>query len=127
MKIFIGLFVFFSVLCLGVPAYSCVSGIVTTAEHVEINNGGKLGRVLHSDLRVGSNALKSEDMKARLQNFLDVRIPLADLPDDDPDKTTDPARPDLFWDKGDLVGRGCVITDVFWDGERFGVSIRRTN
>ncbi|KKK74697.1 hypothetical protein LCGC14_2881190, partial [marine sediment metagenome] len=35
-----------------------------------------------------------------------------DLPDDDPDKTTDPARPDLFWDAGDLVGRAVVVTDV---------------
>ncbi len=89
-----------------------------------------MGRVLYSDLRLGSNALKSDDMKVRLQNFLDVRQALSTLPDDDPDKTIDPERPDLFWDPpgdptGDLVGRGCVITDVFWDGTRFVLTISR--
>ena len=51
---------------------------------------------------------------ALLQAQFDVRIPLADLPLDDPDRTTDPARPDLFWDGTDLVGRGVRLT-VSWD------------
>lgn len=110
-----------------IPALSsaCISAIVSTKEYIEINQGGKLNRVLYSDLQLGDDNIRSDDMKIRLQNFLDVSIPLADLPNDDPDKTTDPARPDLFWDKGNLVGRGCVITNVVWDGQRYIVTISR--
>lgn len=58
----------------------------------------------------GSTAAKKVALETALQAFLDVRIPLADLPDDDPDKKTDPARPDLFWEGGYLVGRAIKVT-----------------
>ena len=48
----------------------------------------------------------------RAQDLIDFRQPLDTLPDDDPDKTIDPARPDLFHDGGDLVGRSVIISDV---------------
>ena len=47
--------------------------------------------------------------------------------DDDPDKTTNPKRLDLFWDGGNLVGRGVIVTNVVWDGETYAVSLRRAN
>ncbi len=125
MKKLFGLFVFVCVLCLGVPAYSCVSAISSTAQWIDLNPGGRVVRVLHADLRQGSDKLRADDMKERLQNIIDVRIPLADLPDDEPTKHEDPARPDFFWDKGDLVARPCIVTDVFWDGERFVATITR--
>ena len=110
-----------------IPAlsFACVSTIVSTKEYIEIGQGRKLSRVLYSDLQLGDDNIRSDDMKIRLQNSLDVRIPLTDLPNNDLDKTTDPARPDLFWDKGDLVGRGCVISAVTWDGQRHVVTIKR--
>jgi hypothetical protein len=30
----------------------------------------------------------------------------------DPDALVDPARPDFFWNKGDLVSRPVIISDV---------------
>ena len=120
-------FVYFLVLLAlaATPASACVSSISSTAQWIDLNPGGGVSRVNHSDLRVGSDALRSADMKERLQNIIDVRIPLADLPDDDEDKITDPGRPDFFHDQGDLVARPCIVTDVFWDGERFVASITR--
>ena len=102
-----------------------ISQIRSTALYVEINQGGRVDRVNHSDLRVGSDKLRADDLKERLQILVDFRQPLSELPDDDPDKTTDPALPFLFWDQGDLVGRSCLIKAVSWDGQRFTVSIER--
>ena len=53
-------------------------------------------------------------MQEMLQNDLDNVQLLTTLSEDDPDKTVDPARPDLFWrDLGGgimaLVGRGVVV------------------
>lgn len=58
----------------------------------------------------GNLAQKRVALETALQAFLDVRIPLSELPDDDPDKHTDPARPDLFWVGGYLVGRAVKVT-----------------
>jgi hypothetical protein len=60
----------------------------------------------------GNRAAKAAALKIALQDWLDVRQPISGLPSDDPDKTTDPARPDLFWDNGDLVGRSVLVTSV---------------
>lgn len=60
----------------------------------------------------GNREAKAAALKVALQDWFDFRQPVVDLPDDDPDKTADPARPDLFWDGGDLVGRGVVVMDV---------------
>ena len=64
----------------------------------------------------GNRAAKAAGLKLALQDWLDVRQPIADLSDDDPDKTIDPARPDLFWDAGDLVGRAVRVADVTLTG-----------
>lgn len=45
----------------------------------------------------GSSADKAEKARAAIQQVIDVRILLSSLPSDDPDKTTDPARLNLFW------------------------------
>lgn len=71
----------------------------------------------------GNRAAKEAALKVALQDWLDVRQPISDLPDDDPDKTTDPARPDLFWDGGDLVGRGVLVTDVTITGAGQNVEV----
>ena len=66
-----------------------------------------------------------------LQDQLDFRQKLNTLPNDDPDRSTDPGLPWLFWDgpgqpgNTDLVGRSDVIESVIWDGSQYVVSVRR--
>ncbi len=60
----------------------------------------------------GNRDAKAAALKQTLQDWLDVRQPISGLPVDDPDKTIDPARPDLFWDGSDLVGRGVLVASV---------------
>lgn len=72
--------------------------------------------------------MNGEKIAARLtrdlQNKLDTRQLISTLPDDDPDKTHDPARPDLFWDNNILVGREGVVT-VTWDGTQYHIEWSR--
>ena len=65
---------------------------------------------------------KADSMAVFIQEeFLDTRQKLNTIPNDDPDRTTDPARADLFWDgpgspgQTDLVGRSVEIT-ITWTG-----------
>ena len=66
------------------------------------------------------------------ENYLDVRQRLNTLPNDDPDRTTDPARVTLFWDgtgalgTTDLVGRSVEIT-IEWTGSEYITTLRRLN
>lgn len=65
----------------------------------------------------GAPAKKVATATLDFQDWLDNRQPLDELPDDDPDKYTDPARPDLFWEERDgityLVSRGVLATVVY--------------
>ena len=65
------------------------------------------------------------ELKIRGQALADVRIPLADLPEDDPEKTTDPATNVEFWDGTDLVTRHILVESVWWDGEKYCCSLRK--
>lgn len=62
--------------------------------------------------------------QAALQAQLDVRTPRSSLPDDEPTKTVDPARPSFFWDGLDLVGRS-VIVGLTWNGSGFVLELTR--
>ena len=69
-------------------------------------------------------------LKELLQEDLTTRQRVRDLPDDDSDKTTDPARGEkLFWGgKGvnrELVFRSTIVESCVWDGERFVFTMRR--
>lgn len=78
----------------------------------------------------------SPDAIAFLEALLDqhpsnmTRVAIKDLPNDDPDKDTDPARPSLFWTdprgrpNDELVGQASKYT-VTWDGEKYQYSCRR--
>lgn len=49
----------------------------------------------------------------RANELLTYRQPLSGLPDDDPDKTTDPDQfPWLYWDGGDLCSRTVEISNA---------------
>lgn len=80
----------------------------------------------------GSPAKKVAAGTKDFQDWLDNRQPLSELPDDDPDKYTDPGRPDLFWEKRDgvtyLVGRS-VLATVTYSGHganlEYSIELRR--
>jgi len=56
------------------------------------------------------NQNRLNKMAERANELLVYRQPLASLPDDDPDKTTDPNNyPWLYWDGGDLCSRTVEI------------------
>ena len=66
------------------------------------------------------------------EEYLDVRQRLNTIPNDDPDRTTDPARTTLFWDgpgapgQTDLVSRSVGIT-IEWTGSEYITRLRRLN
>ena len=90
---------------------------------------GEFGwRVLYADIPGNSwNANRLAKFVERAQQLIDFRQPLADLPADDPDKTTDPATPFLFWDGTDIVARSAVLENVSWDGESLQFTVRRAS
>lgn len=61
---------------------------------------------------------------SNLQAQVDVKQPRSGLPNDDPDKTTNPDRPDLFWDGPDLIGRS-IIVYVTWSGTQYDVGVSK--
>ena len=79
------------------------------------------------------NQAKADSVALFVQeNYMDVRQKLNTLPNDDPDKTTDPNTSTLFWDgpgapgQTDLVGRSVEIT-IEWTGREYITSLRRLN
>ncbi len=60
-----------------------------------------------------------------LQQQVDIKQQRSSLPNDDPDKTTNPDRADLFWDGPDLVGRAITVS-VTWTGSEYVVSVKTT-
>ena len=69
-------------------------------------------------------ALVAAAVQTALQNALDVRFARSSLPLDDPDLLIDPARPDLFWDGTDLVGRS-VLVSLSWNGTGYALTLTR--
>jgi hypothetical protein len=66
------------------------------------------------------------------ENYLDFRQRLNTIPTDDPDRTTDPGQPFLFWDgpgspgQTDLVSRAVEIS-IEWTGSEYITHLRRLN
>ena len=72
--------------------------------------------IMYGDIPGNSwNANRLKKFAERAQDLIDYRIPLSDpsLVDDPAGPNgEDPARPDFFWDSGDLVSRSVIISDV---------------
>jgi hypothetical protein len=88
---------------------------------IRLNGVGKDGfmEILYADIPGNSwNQNRLNKFTLRAQDMIDVRIPLDDpqfMEEGvvvDPDALVDPARPDFFWDSGDLVSRPIIISDV---------------
>ena len=113
----------------------------STDTFVEVNVGGTITRINHSDLGAGGQKNLNDSMRDFLQAAIDVRIPLVDLPDgsdplvgDEPTRTVNPNAPNFFWGDSNgvvqnnpnrnnyLIERDTVVTEVVWDGTRYIVS-----
>ena len=103
-----------------------IRAISSLGDRVVLNIGGISREFLFSSLPPGSRATKGVALKNLVQAFLDVRIPRASLPSDDPDKLADPARPGLFWDGADLVARPVLVVSVVWDGTTYALELEAT-
>lgn len=93
-----------------------VHSITTTKDSIIIwPSGSEENKVtaIKSDF-TGDQSKVEADVKKSLQDNLDNRQLIADLPDDDPDKVSDPGLPYLFWDGSFLVGRSVVVENVKW-------------
>ena len=108
--------------------------IIATDTFTEINVGGRVGRINHADLGPGGQAKLALVLKELLQAQIDTRIPLVDLPSDEPTKTVNPDAPNFFWGDSNgeiqnnpnrndhLIARDTVVTEVVWDGAVYVVT-----
>jgi hypothetical protein len=92
-----------------------VNGIVT----VELS--GRDPFTLDTTSLTGSPTSRREAVRSSLQAVFDVRTPLTDLPIDDPDLTTDPRRPGLFW--SDSTGNAAAAVKTHLTGRSYTVTI----
>lgn len=85
--------------------------------------------IMYSDIPGNSwNQHRLDLFTQRANDLLTLRIPLADLPADDPDKTTDPNNfPWLYWDSGDLCSRTVTVSNATWDGTQLNFAVIRVN
>ena len=88
---------------------------------------GEYLEVLYEDIPGSSwNPQRLDMFKNRAQIEMDVRVPLADLPVDDPDKAADPGLAWLFWDGSDLVHRPYLLEFVTYSVEQgLNIATRR--
>ena len=98
-----------------------VRALIVTDTYVELDLGGN---ILHFDFAdfppsASTNEVRQQHIIDQAQLWFDTRIKLKDLPADDPNKTTDPAMPHLFWEgtggNAELVSRNLVIENVVYD------------
>lgn len=84
---------------------------------VRLTVGNRVWSQPYADIPGNSwNDNRLNKFRERLNQALVSRVPLADLPDGDPDKTTDPADPPrLYWDQGDLCTQTNEITSLTFD------------
>ena len=84
-------------------------------------SGQTVNYVVNTNNLTGSPAVRRETVRAALQTRFDNRILLTDLPSDDPDKTTDPNRPDIFW--SDSTGNAAAATKTHCTSRSYTVSV----
>jgi hypothetical protein len=89
---------------MGCPIQSSnVSGVLANGSVIITITSIGVITVPFSDLPSGNAEKKRAALEQILQNYFDVRIPLSQLPSDDPDKFINPRRPELFWSDVDGI------------------------
>ncbi len=100
-------------------------------DSIEMSVGGTIVSFPDTVAGPGTKDEKASAFIPFLQDKLDFKQKLNTLSIDDPDRTTDPALPNLFWEgpgqpgNTDLVGRSDVVENVIWDGSQYVVTVRR--
>ena len=93
------------------------------ADFIEFDLGVRTVRVSETDVVLDTKDRMALALKQILQMQFEIRIKVRNLPSDDPDKNTDPAQPDIFWEghggNKDLVVRSLIVDEVTWDGKRY--------
>lgn len=91
-----------------------IRNISVTADGIIINGNRVL---LFDDIPGGGNLnqRKLDKGVTILQNLIDDRILRSSLPDEDPDKFTDPQTPNTFWDGDYVVHRTHVVDGITLD------------
>lgn len=101
-----------------------IQKVEITDNLIRLSLGGKKVEVVYDSISGKMSQAKASKIKTALQDLIDLRIPIASLPDDDPDKTTDPANDAMFWDGTDLVSRNCIVVSITWDGSNIISTLR---
>lgn len=85
--------------------------------------------VMYADIPGNSwNQNRLDLFVTRANELLTKRQPIADLPADDPDKTTDPNNyPWLYWDGGDLCSRTIEVSNATFIDSTLSFTITRVN
>lgn len=128
------------ILAVPVNALACIHSIEVTDTYATVCAAADSCRtVLYQSVPNQSQARKNELLRALMQQFLDTRINLDLLVPEDPDKGSDPGCENLHWGLADgtpdsdpvtathLIGRGCVVDSVTYDGTYYNFTIRRAN
>ena len=95
---------------------------LSASDHRQVNIG-TVRSAMPANQRNNVAAVVAAAQQA-LQAALDVRTPRSSLPDDEPAKTVDPARPSFFWDGADIVARR-VVVNLTWNGSGFVLELTR--
>jgi hypothetical protein len=107
-----------------------IKSLTSDATKVAIDYGsGPVDALYLSHGQLGSKQ-QGDSLAESLTALGEVRIPLDDLPADDPDKTIDPADGErLFWERVGptwfLVSRSVIIENPIWDGTSWSFTARR--
>ncbi len=102
----------FAAVCLIVtPVLACVQSVASTPEQIEVCVASDACfRINTADLRMGSDALRSEQVQELITGFLQTRQTLAGLEPVDPDKAENPRVGErIFWSDVDGVERDTVL------------------
>lgn len=95
----------------------------STQVNIEVPQGDACDKADGADLAAAATA--------KLQADLDFCQPISGLPDEDPDKLTDPKvadpdRKDLYYDGFDLCSR-TVVVNITWDGREYNLAWKSAN
>lgn len=91
--------------------------------NIEVPKGAECDKAVGTELAAAATV--------KLQELLDFCRPISSLPDDDPDKLTDPklADPDhksMYYDGFDLCSRTVVVA-ITWDGREYNLAWKSAN
>lgn len=111
----------------------CVSQVSQDALKTCVNLGAGNRCVNFADLQQTSKAKQAVQLADALQDIIDVRLPLSEMPTDWEDKFVDPAKGNFYW--GDVDGvrhentlldiyqiSRCAIVTAEWNGSQFVVT-----